>query len=80
MVFKSYNSDRPIETTFELASKSWQHEQSRISDSKTIFKMKGMQQIARKRNTNIFRYRSDGILKLVTKNVKKNYKILLDIQ
>ena len=36
------------------ASEPWQQEQSRISDSKIIFKMKGMQQIAGKTNANIF--------------------------
>ena len=47
--------------------------------SKIIFKMKEMQQISGKINTNIIQSRSGKFLKLVAKMPKK-YKIFLDIQ
>ena len=57
----------------------WQKGHSQISDSKVIFEMKGMQQIAGKINTNIFQYEIGKILKLVG-IMSKEYKTLRDLQ
>ena len=47
----------------QLVSNPWQQEQSRVDDSKIIFKMEEMQQIVGKLNANIFQYRGGRILK-----------------
>ena len=55
----------------QVSVQTMEQAQLRNSDSKFIFKMKGMPQIAGKINTNIVWYRGVRILKLVAKNVKK---------